>query len=187
MPVKAFLKLNQEREEQGLAPAANPRNAAAGTIRTLGAEYRGSAPVGFLCLLRPQDDGENLFAEQLAALDALTAAGFRVNPHRQAFERSEDLLAFVEKAEGERETLGYEIDGVVIKVNQTALQQQLGYTGRAPRWAVAYKFAARSAITRVEAIRVQVGRTGKLTPVAVLQPGRDRRHDREPGDAAQCR
>ncbi len=170
MPVKAFLKLNQEREEQGLSPAANPRNAAAGTIRTIEPNIVAQRRLDFYAYFALKGDGENLFGEQLTALDALTAAGFRVNPHHQAFERSGDLLEFVEKAERERETLGYEIDGVVIKVNQTALQQQLGYTGRAPRWAVAYKFAARSAITRVEAILIQVGRTGKLTPVAALRP-----------------
>jgi DNA ligase (NAD+) len=170
MPVKAFLKLNQEREQQGLSPAANPRNAAAGTIRTLEPNIVAQRQLDFYAYFALEAGGENLFAEQLTALDALTAAGFRVNPHHRAFDRIEELVAFVEKAERERETLGYEIDGVVIKVNRTALQQQLGYTGRAPRWAVAYKFAARSAITRVEAIQVQVGRTGKLTPVAVLKP-----------------
>ena len=82
----------------------------------------------------------------------------------------DELLAFVAWAEGQRQSLGYEIDGVVIKVNQTSLQRRLGYTGRAPRWAVAYKFTARSGITQVEDIAVQVGRTGKLTPVAVLHP-----------------
>jgi DNA ligase (NAD+) len=169
MPIKAFLKLNQEREEQGLTPAANPRNAAAGTIRTLEPNIVAQRRLDFYGYFA-LENGENIFAEQLAALDALSAAGFRVNPHRQALEARQELLAFVEKAEGEREALGYEIDGVVIKVNQTALQKRLGYTGRAPRWAVAYKFAARSAITRVEDISVQVGRTGKLTPVAVLRP-----------------
>jgi DNA ligase (NAD+) len=169
MPVKAFLKLNQEREEQGLTPAANPRNAAAGTIRTLEPNIVAQRRLDFYAYFA-LENGENIFPEQLQALDALTAAGLRVNPHRQAFESKQELLAFIEKSEREREALGYEIDGVVIKVNQTALQKRLGYTGRAPRWAVAYKFTARSGITRVEDITVQVGRTGKLTPVAVLQP-----------------
>ena len=169
MPVKAFLKLNQEREEQGLAPAANPRNAAAGTIRTLEPNIVAQRRLDFYAYFALENGG-NLFAEQVAALDALTQAGFRVNPHRQTLGAREELLAFVARAEEEREKLGYEIDGVVIKVNQSALQQRLGYTGRAPRWAVAYKFAARSGITRVEEISVQVGRTGKLTPVANLRP-----------------
>ncbi len=169
MPVKAFLKLNEEREEQGLAPAANPRNAAAGTIRTLEPNIVAQRRLDFYGYFLLQN-GENVFAEQLEALDALTHAGFRVNPHRQALHTREELLAFISRAEEEREKLAYEIDGVVIKVNQSALQQRLGYTGRAPRWAVAYKFAARSGITRVEDISVQVGRTGKLTPVANLRP-----------------
>lgn len=169
MPVKAFLKLNQEREEQGLTPAANPRNAAAGTIRTLEPNIVAQRRLDFYAYFA-LENGENIFPEQLTALDALSTAGLRVNPHRQAFESMQELIAFIKKAEGEREALGYEIDGVVVKVNQTAVQKRLGYTGRAPRWAVAYKFTARSGITRVEDITVQVGRTGKLTPVAVLQP-----------------
>ena len=114
--------------------------------------------------------GESLFPEQSEALDALTAAGFRVNPHREAVKDIDGLLRFIAKAESQRAELGYEIDGVVIKVDSAALQQRLGFTGRAPRWAVAYKFTARSGITRVEDIKIQVGRTGKLTPVAVLTP-----------------
>jgi DNA ligase (NAD+) len=114
--------------------------------------------------------GEPIFPEQVTALDALSGAGFRVNPHRKELRTLEELLAFVAWAEEQRLVLGYEIDGVVIKVNQTALQRRLGYTGRAPRWAVAYKFTARSGITKVEDIAVQVGRTGKLTPVALLHP-----------------
>jgi DNA ligase (NAD+) len=169
MPVKAFLKLNQEREEQGLTPAANPRNAAAGTIRTLEPNIVAQRRLDFYAYF-VLENGENVFAEQVEALDALTHSGFRVNPHREALHTREELLAFISRAEEEREKLAYEIDGVVIKVNQSGLQQRLGYTGRAPRWAVAYKFAARSGITRVEDISVQVGRTGKLTPVASLRP-----------------
>jgi DNA ligase (NAD+) len=169
MPDEAFLKMNREREEQGLTPAANPRNAAAGTIRTLEPNIVAQRRLDFYAYFA-LEQGENIFPEQLMALDALSAAGFRVNPHRKALHTLDELLAFVAWAEGQRQTLGYEIDGVVIKVNQTALQRRLGYTGRAPRWAVAYKFTARSGITRVEDIAVQVGRTGKMTPVALLQP-----------------
>ena len=116
------------------------------------------------------EKGESIFPEQWVALEALSSAGFRVNRHRKPLHTLEELLAFVAWAEEQRQSLGYEIDGVVIKVNQTALQRRLGYTGRAPRWAVAYKFTARSGITQVVDIGVQVGRTGKLTPVAHLQP-----------------
>jgi DNA ligase (NAD+) len=168
-PDEAFLKLNQEREENGLAPAANARNAAAGTIRTLEPNIVAQRRLDFYAYFA-LEKGESAFATQWDALEALNEAGFRVNKHRKPLHTREELLAFVASAEGQRHSLGYEIDGVVIKVNQTALQRRLGYTGRAPRWAVAYKFTARSGITQIEDIAVQVGRTGKLTPVAVLRP-----------------
>jgi DNA ligase (NAD+) len=169
LPDEAFLKMNRERVEQGQAPAANPRNAAAGTIRTLEPNIVAQRQLAFYAYFA-LENGESAFPEQWTALEALSSAGFRVNRHRKALHTLEELLAFVAWAEGQRQSLGYEIDGVVIKVNQTALQRRLGYTGRAPRWAVAYKFTARSGITQVEDIGVQVGRTGKLTPVAHLQP-----------------
>jgi DNA ligase (NAD+) len=170
MPLKAFMKANEEREAQGLAPAANPRNYAAGTIRTLEPNIVAQRRLDFYAYFALTATGESIFAEQSDALDALTAAGFRVNPHREAIHSFEKLMAFVDRAEKHRADLGYEIDGVVIKISATELQARLGYTGRAPRWAVAYKFTARAGITQVEDIRVQVGRTGKLTPVAVLKP-----------------
>lgn len=170
MPIQSFLKLNQEREEQGLTPAANPRNAAAGTIRTLEPNIVAQRRLDFYGYFALQNNGENAFDQQIHALEALSRAGFRVNPHRKTLHTLEQLLGFIAKAGQERETLGYQIDGVVIKVNETRMQERLGFTGRAPRWAVAYKFAARSAITRVEDIRVSVGRTGKITPVAILRP-----------------
>ncbi|HVJ08804.1 MAG TPA: NAD-dependent DNA ligase LigA [Acidisarcina sp.] len=169
MPISAFLRMNEEREAQGLAPAANPRNAAAGTIRTLEPNIVAQRHLDFYGYFA-YENGETIFPSQVETLNALSAAGFRVNPHREALTTIEDVLAFIQRAEQQRANLGYEIDGVVIKVDSTALQQRLGFTGRAPRWAVAYKFTARSAITRVDDIRVQVGRTGKLTPVAVLSP-----------------
>ncbi|MGB9028825.1 MAG: NAD-dependent DNA ligase LigA [Acidobacteriaceae bacterium] len=170
MPLAAFRKANEEREAQGLEPAANPRNYAAGTIRTLEPNIVAQRRLDFYAYFLLTATGEDLLAEQSEALDALTALGFRVNPHREALTSIEKVLAFVEKAETNRAGLGYEIDGVVIKVNSAAVQRRLGYTGRAPRWAVAYKFTARAGITQVEDIRIQVGRTGKLTPVAVLTP-----------------
>ena len=169
MSAAAFLKLNEEREAQGLPPAVNPRNAAAGTLRTLEpsivAQRRLDVYAYFLLL-----QGEYLAAGQGATLDALTALGFRVNPHRERVKSVDDMVKFVEAAESKRETLGYEIDGVVLKVDSQATQQRLGYTGRAPRWAIAYKFTAKSAITQVHDILITVGRTGKLTPTAELNP-----------------
>jgi DNA ligase (NAD+) len=170
MPHTAFLKMNEDREAQGLSPAANPRNAAAGTIRTLEPNIVAQRRLDFYAYFALTETGENLFPEQSDALEALAAAGFRVNPHREAVKTFDKLMEFINRAETQRETLGYEIDGVVIKVDSAELQRRLGYTGRAPRWAVAYKFTARAGVTKVEDIRVQVGRTGKLTPVAVLTP-----------------
>jgi DNA ligase (NAD+) len=169
LPDEAFLRLNQQREEQGLPPAVNPRNAAAGTIRTLEPNIVAQRRLDFYAYFALVK-GESAFLEQWQALEALSTAGFRVNRHRKPLHTLDELLAFVAWAEGQRHGLGYEIDGVVIKVNETALQRRLGYTGRAPRWAVAYKFTARSGVTQIEDIAVQVGRTGKLTPVAVLHP-----------------
>jgi len=170
MPLAGFVRMNEEREAAGLAPAANPRNAAAGTIRTLEPNIVAQRRLDFYAYFLLTPAGETLFAEQAEALDALAAAGFRVNPHREAITSLEKLLEYIVRAENNRAGLGYEIDGVVIKLNQADLQRRLGYTGKAPRWAVAYKFASRFAVTRVEDIKVQVGRTGKLTPVAWLAP-----------------
>lgn len=169
LPLAAFRKLNAEREEQGLPPAANPRNAAAGTLRTLEPNIVAQRRLDFYAYFVLNERGY-VFARQSDALDALASAGFRVNPHRKVVQNIEDVVAFLDQAEAMRETLPYEIDGVVVKVNSRALQEQLGFTGRAPRWAIAYKFAARAAVTQVLNILVQVGRTGKLTPVAELAP-----------------
>jgi DNA ligase (NAD+) len=169
LPDDAFLKMNREREEHGLPPAVNPRNAAAGTIRTLEPNIVAQRRLDFYAYFA-LEKGESAFSEQWTSLEALSSAGFRVNVHRKHLRNMDELLAFVAWAEGQRHALGYEIDGVVIKVNETALQRRLGYTGRAPRWAVAYKFAARSGVTQIDDIAVQVGRTGKLTPVALLHP-----------------
>lgn len=170
MPLAAFQRANAEREAQGLAPAANPRNYAAGTIRTLEPNIVAQRRLDFYAYFLLTERGEDLLPEQAEALHALTTAGFRVNPNREAVGSIDELLAFIAKAEKNRADLGYEIDGVVIKVNSVDIQRRLGYTGRAPRWACAYKFTARAGVTQVEDIRVQVGRTGKLTPVAVLTP-----------------
>jgi DNA ligase (NAD+) len=169
MPLKAFERMNEERERQGLAPAVNPRNAAAGTLRTLEPSIvaqRGLMFFAYFLLI----DGEYMAAGQNATLDALTALGFRVNPHRERVHTVAAMMQFIEKAEEQRAALGYEIDGVVLKVDAHATQQRLGYTGRAPRWAIAYKFTAKAGITQIQDILITVGRTGKLTPTAVLAP-----------------
>jgi DNA ligase (NAD+) len=177
LPQAAFVRMNEERVAAGLAPAVNPRNAAAGTIRTLEpnivAQRRLDFYAYFLLDAAEGRRGEMLLATQSSTLDALRAAGFRVNQHATTVDSIDEVLAFIAKAEELRETLGYEIDGVVIKVDAVAQQRRLGFTGKAPRWAIAYKFAARAAITQLEGVLFQVGRTGKVTPVA--------------SDAAQCR
>ncbi|HUX27594.1 MAG TPA: NAD-dependent DNA ligase LigA, partial [Terracidiphilus sp.] len=169
MPEAAFLRLNEEREQQGLPPAVNPRNAAAGTLRTLDSSIVAQRRLDFYAYFLLVE-GEFLAAGQRATLDALVALGFRVNPQRKLVANVDEMTAFIDAAEAKREGLGYEIDGVVFKVDSHAAQQRLGYTGRAPRWAIAYKFTAKSGITQVRDITVQVGRTGKLTPVAELTP-----------------
>jgi len=169
MPQTAFVKLNEEREAQGQTPAANPRNAAAGTIRTLEPNIVAQRRLDFYAYFLLQD-GEFLLPHQAKTLDALRASGFRVNEYAKAVRDIDEVIAFIADAEPLRDTLGYEIDGVVIKVDAVAQQRRLGFTGKAPRWAIAYKFAARGGITRLEDVLFQVGRTGKVTPVAALAP-----------------
>ena len=169
MPQSAFLKLNEEREANGQTPAANPRNAAAGTIRTLEPNVVAQRRLDFNAYFLLKD-GDFLLPEQTKALDALRALGFRVNRHAKTVKDIDEMMLFIAETEPLRDTLGYEIDGVVIKVDATAQQRRLGFTGKAPRWAIAYKFPARGAITRLEDVLFQVGRTGKVTPVAALAP-----------------
>jgi len=173
MPHAAFRKLNDEREAQGLAPAANPRNAAAGTIRTLEPNIVAQRRLDFYAyfLLHGESQpGETLLATQSATLQALRTAGFRVNRHATTVDSIDQVLVFIANADALRDSLDYEIDGVVIKIDSAAQQRRLGFTGRAPRWAIAYKFAARAAISQLERVDFQVGRTGKVTPVAILTP-----------------
>ena len=169
MPLKAFERMNEERERQNLAKFANPRNAGAGAVRVLDPSITASRQLDFFAysLLVA---GKVYLPKQSDALEALSKAGFKVNPRWRTVKNLEEVQRYIEEWEGRRESLPYEIDGIVIKVNQVPLQQRLGFTGKAPRWAIAYKYAARSGVTQVEDIKVYVGRTGKLTPVAHLKP-----------------
>jgi DNA ligase (NAD+) len=169
MPLAAFKKMNDEREAKGLSLFANPRNATAGTVRQLESRVTAERRLDFFSYVLLQN-GRTYFERHSEALDALNAAGFKVNPHRKLVHSMEEVWAFIQQWEGKRDSLPYEIDGIVVKVDRTALQNELGFTGKAPRWAIAYKYAARAGITQLEDIRVQVGRTGKLTPVAMLKP-----------------
>ena len=169
MTHQAFEQMNAQREAAGEPKFANPRNAAAGTMRQLDprivAERKLDMFVYYL-----QVKGTEPLAEQAQALRTLVELGFKVNPNWQLCRTMEDLLTYIQQWEAKRDALGYEIDGIVIKVNNTGLWQELGTTARSPRWAVAYKYPARQATTRVNGIRAQVGRTGTLTPVADLEP-----------------
>jgi DNA ligase (NAD+) len=169
MPLAAFRKLNEERERQGLAVFANPRNFTAGTVRQLEPSITAQRRMDYFAYLLLKD-GRTYFDRQSTAMDAMEAAGFKVNPNRKLAKSLEEVWKFVQSWEHKRESLPYEIDGIVIKVDRTAWQQELGFTGKAPRWAIAYKYAARGAVTQIENIVPQVGRTGKLTPVAWLKP-----------------
>ncbi len=169
MPEKAFELLNEERERDGLPAFVNPRNSAAGTLRTLEPSIVANRRLVFFAYFLLVE-GESWPQGQTATLDALAVLGFRVNSHRQKIHTVEEMVKFIDDAESKRASLGYEIDGVVLKVDAHATRQRLGYTGRAPRWAIAYKFTAKSGVTQVKSITVQVGRTGKLTPVAELAP-----------------
>src|SRR3954469_13151281 len=169
MPIASFKKMNEERAKQELSQFANPRNATAGTVRQLEPSITAQRRLDYFAYMLIAG-GKTIFGHHWQTLNALDDAGFKVNPRRALATNFEEILQFIKQWEEKREALPYEIDGVVIKVNSTALQRELGFTGKAPRWAIAYKYAARGGITQIENIHVQVGRTGKLTPVAELKP-----------------
>jgi DNA ligase (NAD+) len=166
---KEFERINLEREEADEPKFANPRNAAAGTIRQLDPKVVARRRLDLFAydVLRGE---RKPFATHWEALDWLERAGLVVNPHRAKCSSIEEVIDFCNRMEAERDSLEYEIDGVVVKVNSTALQDEFGSTAKAPRWAIAYKYPARQATTQVQEIIVQVGRTGALTPVAILTP-----------------
>jgi DNA ligase (NAD+) len=169
MPLASFKKMNEERESKGLSLFANPRNATAGTVRQLESKVTAERRLDYFSYLLLRN-GRTYFDRHSKTLDALDAAGFKVNQNRKLVRGIDEAWAFIEQWEAKRDSLPYEIDGIVIKVDRVSLQDELGFTGKAPRWAIAYKYAARAGITKLEDIRVQVGRTGKLTPVATLAP-----------------
>jgi DNA ligase (NAD+) len=169
MPLAAFKRMNEEREAKGLSVFANPRNATAGTVRQLESKVTAERRLDYFTYML-LEKGRTYFDRHSKTLDALDAAGFKVNQNRKLVHGIDEAWAFIRQWEGKRDSLPYEIDGIVIKVDRTALQDELGFTGKAPRWAIAFKYAARAGVTKLEDIRVQVGRTGKLTPVAMLAP-----------------
>ena len=169
MPIASFVRMNEEREAQGLPRFANPRNATAGTVRQLESKITAQRRLDFFSYFL-LSNGRTIFERHSEALKALQTAGFKVNRNHRLVHNLDQVLAFIHEWEAKRDSLPYEIDGIVIKVDRIALQQELGFTGKAPRWAIAYKYPARAGVTQIEDILVQVGRTGKLTPVAALKP-----------------
>jgi DNA ligase (NAD+) len=167
LPRSRFEAINREREEAGEESFANPRNAAAGTMKNL--DPRVVARRG-LDILLYAIAGEAGLGSQWEALERMRAWGLRTNPTSRRCHGLAEVLDFCHEWQGRREALEYEIDGVVVKVDDFALQEELGFTSKFPRWAIAFKYPAEQATTEVRGIEVQVGRTGKLTPVAILEP-----------------
>jgi DNA ligase (NAD+) len=165
----AFERLNADRDERDLPPFANPRNAAAGSLRVLEPQVTASRRLEYYTYFLLAG-GRPAYESHWAALGALKKMGFKVNPKSKLCESINQVIAFCAEYEAQREHLPYEIDGVVVKVDSVAQQARLGFTAKAPRWAIAYKYPARQATTKVDSIEVQVGRTGALTPVAKLVP-----------------
>jgi DNA ligase (NAD+) len=169
MQRRSFERLNEERDRAGLPRFANPRNAAAGALRALDPSVTADRQLDYFAYFLLQD-GRPMLPSHWQSLEALVAAGLKVNPHRKRCNGLAELLGFISEWETKRATLPYETDGVVAKIDSVEQQEKLGWTAKAPRWAIAFKYPAHQASTVLENIEVQVGRTGTLTPVARLRP-----------------
>lgn len=169
MPKKAFARLNEERDNRGEPPFANPRNAAAGSLRQLDPKVTAGRILGFYAYQIIECEGREI-ATQWEALSFLKEVGFSVQEQNKHCRDIEEVIAYCNSWIEKRHALNYEIDGMVIKVNSLRLQKALGNTAKSPRWAIAFKFPAEQAVTQVKDIIVRVGRTGVLTPTAVLRP-----------------
>ena len=168
-PNDAFAAFNAEAEAEGRRTYANPRNFAAGSLRQKDAAVTARRPLNFFAYAWGEHSTD--FAEtQWEALQRLKAWGFPVNERSRRVEGAEGLISVYRELERDRATLGYDIDGVVYKVDRLDWQRRLGFVARSPRWAIAHKFPAQQATTILEGIDIQVGRTGSLTPVARLHP-----------------
>ena len=168
MPFASFHKLNEEREERGEPLFANPRNAAAGSVRLLDPREVASRNLNAFLYYLTVDGAEE--EGQWRSLRKLKDLGFPTNPHSRFCPALDDVLAYYKEWNDKRDSLDYDADGIVVKVDPAAARLALGTTAKSPRWAISYKFPARQATTRVNDIVIQVGRTGALTPVAVLEP-----------------
>jgi DNA ligase (NAD+) len=166
-----LVRLNEERAAEGLEPFANPRNLAAGSLRQLDPKITVSRPLKIFCYDVGRAEGIEVRTQE-ELLETLKGLGIRVNPLYEVCRGIDEVIAFYERLREEREAFPYEADGAVIKINDFELRRRVGQLSRSPRWAVAAKFPAQQGITKVKEIRVYVGRTGTLTPVAVLDPVR---------------
>ncbi|CAI8013181.1 DNA ligase [Geodia barretti] len=169
IPKHRLNDINVQREAEGEPPFANPRNAAAGSLRLQNASITASRPLDIFVYTLNYAEGTE-FATHTESIEKMKRWGLKCNPHTTCHKSIEDVQNYYEHWVKERDELCYETDGVVVKVNQLSHQNELGTTSKYPRWAIAYKFNAQQAITTVKEIEVQVGRTGALTPVAILEP-----------------
>lgn len=167
-----FVRLNQERARRGEPLFANPRNAAAGSVRQLDPAVTASRPLDIFCYTLAHLEGMELPPTHWERLQLLRELGLRVNPHIRRCASLDEVVEYIEHWSSRRHELDYETDGIVVKVDRIDQQERLGATAKSPRWAIAYKYPAEQAVTRVLAIDVNVGRTGALTPVAILEPVR---------------
>jgi len=168
LPYKSFKKINEEREKNGELPFANPRNATAGSVRLLDPKEVARRRLDIF-LYYIFINGQEM-PSQWENLQQLKKLGFKINPHSRLCQNIEEVISYHRQWTEKRDSLDYDVDGVVVKVNSTRQRQILGATAKSPRWAIAFKFPARQATTRIKDIIVQVGRTGALTPVAILEP-----------------
>ena len=167
--ITSFHELNRQKDEKGEPRFANPRNAAAGSLRQLDSSITAKRPLDIFCYGVGLVEGYS-FTSQWELLKILPQWGFKVNPQIQLCTNIKEVIEYYRHMEKIREELDYEIDGIVIKVNEFFLQEKLGTISRSPRWALAYKFPPRQAITKIIEIKLQVGRTGAITPVAIMEP-----------------
>jgi DNA ligase (NAD+) len=170
LPKAGFHKLNQERASEGLPLFANPRNAAAGSVRQLDPRITAKRPLDIYIYMLGYAEGKATPNTHWETMEYLKSLGFKVNPNNELLASIEKVAGYYARWVDKRDSLQYETDGVVVKVNQLDLQERLGNIGHEPRWAVAYKFPAVEATTRLKSIEVSVGRTGTLNPYAVLEP-----------------
>lgn len=171
MPRSSFIRLNEEKEKNDEQPFANPRNAAAGSLRQLDPKLAAKRKLSVF-LYSVNDFTDFKATTQSGALDELDRLGFKTNHERARVDDIEGVLAYIEKWTNQREQLPYDIDGIVIKVNDIEQQDEMGYTQKSPRWAIAYKFPAEEVVTTLQDIELSIGRTGVVTPTAILNPVR---------------